>query len=278
MTRLAGLTFVVLAVSTAARAEVTNCTVITSVPYQVTAPGIYCLKNSLSWDLSAYVLVDIQADDVVLDLNGHTLDGSGAGPGTGSIGVRAVYRKNVTVRNGTLRGLGLGVYLGLGTSSGHIVENLRVDHCTQYGIIVQHTPGGIVRNNLVVGMGGATSNIGPYAIYASGAGVHVVDNEVVETVENPGGAAYGIIVEQGSGAVIERNVVSNSAFGPAASQGIRLSYSASKVTVVGNRIANMRNGIYFYPGATGIYMDNTVVGATTPFTGGTAAGTTNFSF
>ena len=89
---------------------------------------------------------------------------------------------------------------------------------------------------------------------------------------------YAILVEGAPGAVIERNVVTNRSFGPGVSFGIRISTSASKVHVVGNRIANMRNGIYFYPGATGLYMDNTVTGATAPFTGGTAAGATNFSF
>jgi hypothetical protein len=39
----------------------------------------------------------------------------------------------------------------------------------------------------------------------------------------------------------------------------------------------MRNGIAIYNGI-GLYMDNTVAGATTPFIGGTPAGATNFSF
>jgi hypothetical protein len=44
---------------------------------------------------------------------------------------------------------------------------------------------------------------------------------------------------------------------------------------VGNRIVNMRHGIAL---GGGIYMDNTVGGATTPFAGGIAAGATNFVF
>ena len=45
---------------------------------------------------------------------------------------------------------------------------------------------------------------------------------------------------------------------------------------MGNRIDGMGTGILFF--GTGIYMDNTVGGAMTPFSGGTAAGATNFSF
>ena len=106
--RFAVPTLVLLAVSSVARAEVTDCTVISSLPYTVNAPGIYCLKGSLSLDVSGIVAVRIDADDVVLDLNGHTLDGSGAGVETASLGVVAVDHKNVTVRNGTIRGFSVG--------------------------------------------------------------------------------------------------------------------------------------------------------------------------
>ena len=81
-------------------------------------------------------------------------------------------------------------------------------------------------------------------------------------VEAPGGAAFGIIVEQGEGAVIERNVVSNAFLGPSDSTGILVS-TATRVAVVGNRVANMRKGIHFSSGVTSLYMDNTVAGATT---------------
>jgi hypothetical protein len=274
--RLTGSTFVLLALAAAARAEVTDCTEITSVPYHVNAPGTYCLKGSLALPMSGFIAVQIYADDVVLDLNGHTLDGSGAGPATTSMGVRALKRRNVTVRNGTIRGFATGVYLGLGLSQGHVIEKLRLDSNTEYGLIMDAL-GGIVRHNLVVGTGGSTQTdaVGPYALYASGAGAHVIDNEVVHTVEAPGGTAFGIIVEQGEGAVIERNVVSNASLGPSASTGIRI--SASRVAVVGNRVTNMRKGIHFSSGP-GIYMDNTVANASAPFTGGTAAGATNFSY
>ena len=75
-----------------------------------------------------------------------------------------------------------------------------------------------------------------------------------------------------------RFVISNGALGPTSSYGVWVLNSSSRSSVVGNRIANMRNGIAFLSGATGVYMDNTVGGAATPFSGGTAAGATNFSF
>ncbi len=79
------------------------------------------------------------------------------------------------------------------------------------------------------------------------------------------------------GAVVEDNVVSNAAPSSTPSAGI-VFLSSDRITAVGNRIVNMREGIAFRS-STGIYMDNTVGGATVaPYAGGTAAGSTNFSF
>ena len=280
--RLAGFTLVFVVVAGAARGEVTACTEITSVPYTVTAPGIYCLKSSLQFAGAFHGgAITVQADDVVLDLNGHVLEGPGPEAVTNTWGVRATNRKNITVRNGTIRAFLIGVgLLGSGTSSsGHIVERLRLVANMDEGLSVTGV-GSIVRNNQVTLTGGPSNalNASSYAtgIRVSGTGVHVVDNEVVETAGVNGGGAYGIDVG-GFGAAVERNVVSNGAVGAAVSYGILI--TATRSTVVGNRVANVTRGLYFYGNATnGLYMDNTVGGCTIPFTGGVPAGATNFSF
>lgn len=274
--RLAGLTFGVLSVAAMAGAEVTKCTDIPSVPFNVTAPGIYCLNVELSAPSPSGVAINIISDDVVVDLNGHTLDGSAAGVGTAAYGVLALDHTNVTVRNGTVRGFYTGVQFGGRNPQNNIAEYLRVDLSTTFGLVVRGL-GSIARHNLVTRTGGVANSLA-IGLYGLGDGVHVVDNEVVDTVEGVGGQAMGIRVDSGTGAVVERNVVSNAAFGPTDSYGIRLSQSSPRATIVGNRVVNFRNGIYFYFGGSGIYMDNTVGGATTPFTGGVAAGATNFTF
>src|SRR6185295_582331 len=109
--RTAVLALSLLAVSGAARAEITNCTEITAVPYFINTPGIYCLKQSLSLALVQGVAIQVQVDDVTIDLNGHTLanfSGAPAGVGWGITGLNLKY---LTVRNGTIRGFGIGVYL-----------------------------------------------------------------------------------------------------------------------------------------------------------------------
>jgi hypothetical protein len=270
--RLAGMTLVLLAVSAAARAEVTGCTEVSSVPFTATAPGIYCLKSSLVASVAAGAAIDVNADDVVVDLNGHALEASGP---NNALGVRAASNKNVTVRNGTIRGFAGAVALGSFTTptQGHVVEKLRAEGNSAFGIRVQGA-GSIVRNNLVIRTGGSKG--GSSGIIAIGSGVHIVDNEVVETVEGTGSQAIAINVGGAPGAVIERNVVSNEAFGPTDSYGIFVSSTCPKTAIMGNRVANMRKGIFLF--ASGVYHDNTVGGATTPFGGANAPGATNLSF
>lgn len=273
MTRLVALTFVLLAPSAMARAEVVNCTNIATLPFTVTSPGIYCFNASLAFPAVSGIAINIASDDVVLDLNGHVLDGSAAGPATTTYGILALDRTNVTVRNGAVRGFYIGVQLAGRSPQNNLAEDLRVDRSTTYGLVLRGL-GSVARHNIVTRTGGVANGLA-IGIYGAGDGVHVVDNEVVGTVEGPGGQAMGIRVDSGVGAVVERNVVSNASFGPTDSYGIRLSQSSPQATIATNRIVNFRNGIFFTFGGSGLYRDNTVGGALVPFTGGTAGAANN---
>ncbi len=62
-----------------ARAE-TPCTEINALPFYITAPGTYCLGDSLSYaDGRGSAAISIESDDVVVDLKGHVLDGAPSG-------------------------------------------------------------------------------------------------------------------------------------------------------------------------------------------------------
>ncbi len=73
----------------------------------------FVLANDLTCPGDAFV---IHVDNVVLDLNGHTLTGPGMGPQTwpnpqlDSVGVRTGGHTGVTVRNGKISGFSTGVY------------------------------------------------------------------------------------------------------------------------------------------------------------------------
>ena len=271
LVRAGGLACVLLAAPAMAGAEVTDCTEITGLPFDVKEPGIYCLKTSLSVSLPfGGVALAIHADDVVIDLNGHTIEASGP---TTAAAVFADAQKDVTVRNGTIRGFGGAVDLGGFTSAaqGNIVEDVRAEGSSAIAIKVAGA-GSVVRHNVVVRTGGPDGAIG---ILGLGSGVHILDNEVAET-DAPGAQALAIEISNAPGAVVQGNVIANAALGHSDSVGIFVSPTCPNASVVGNHVANQRKGLYLLSNV--LYKDNTVGGAITPFTGGIAAGTTNFSF
>jgi len=255
-----------MVLSAVVHAETTNCTVITGASYAIGAPGIYCLNSSISSQ------IQVNADGVVIDLNGHALEGPG---GTG---IYAVDRKNLTVRNGTIRGFHTGIRVDGKASHGHLFEQLRVSDNGNAGIYLIGD-GSVVRDNLFLNNCGDAGAGARWAIFAAGTGVHVHDNEVVETgVGITPNEVVGIRIG-GSGVVVERNVVSNAVVGSPGSRGITV-LASGKNTVIGNRVFNMYIGImnaYGFGGIT-LFMDNTVGGAVTAFSNGTMAGTTNYSF
>jgi len=61
------------------------------------------LTRSLHCDFG-YHIFDVQADNVTIDLNGHTLSGTSA-----IMGINNVGYKNMSVRNGAIEGVGVGI-------------------------------------------------------------------------------------------------------------------------------------------------------------------------
>ena len=259
-----------------AGAETTICTVISSLPYTISAQGSYCLDRNLSTNSLSGAAITINVDFVVLDLNGFKVGGGGAGLGTQTSGVFSQNHKNITVKNGNIRGFLRAVYLkdtsGTFTSSqGHLVEDIRADQNTYAGIVVEGR-GNVVRNNQVVDTTGTTvfgANSDTFGVVVNGPGSRVINNDSTETVGVGTGIAYGIQLASADGAVVENNRVGNSSLATG-STAISLE-SGDDVLVVGNRMATMDNGVVFAT-ATGKYRDNITSGVTTPYFGGTDAG------
>src|SRR5215831_18036620 len=112
-------------------AETTDCTAITTVPFTITTEGIYCVTQDIETNLAAGNAIEIDASNVVLDLNGHKLGNLTAGLGTSARGIHAADRKNIMIKNGTVRGFKFGIALDdSGNSEGHIVEDIRADFNT----------------------------------------------------------------------------------------------------------------------------------------------------
>jgi hypothetical protein len=95
---MAALTLLALALTVApAGAETVNCTVINAVPFTIASSGIYCLNSHLNTNISSGSAITVNADNVVIDLNGHVLSNNGPGGGTQARGVFSNNRRDVTV-------------------------------------------------------------------------------------------------------------------------------------------------------------------------------------
>ncbi len=266
--------------STAA-AETTVCTEIATLPYAINTQGVYCLNANLETNLASGEAITISVNNVVIDLNGHKIGNLSAGQTTTAVGIYANQRKNITIKNGTIRGFHGGILLNdttpYTTSQGHIIEDIRADFNTTIGIRVVGL-GNIIRNNIVVSTGRTDlTDSSAYGIMVAGPGNRIINNDVYETKEHgTGAAAFGITGNTCDGAVIDNNRIGNAALGTGNSFGISLD-SADDVLLTNNKITRMKYGIYFNLG-TGAYMNSLVYGATTAFTGGTAAGSTNYAY
>jgi hypothetical protein len=243
--------FAALAFTAPAHAETVTCTPITALPAVITVQGIYCFTADQAFGMTSGNAIDIQTNNVVLDLNGFKLGGLGAGLGTQATGIHASNRQNITIKNGTIRGFFVGISLeNAGASQGHVVEDIRADQNTYVGIAVGGS-GNIVRNNQVVATGGSTvfgANAASAAgINVFGNGPRVLNNDVIDTVKQGTGTAWGIFLTSVTGGL-----------------------------AVNNRITTADVGIDF-TGSTGKYRDNLTFGVTTTqrFLGGTDAGNNN---
>jgi parallel beta-helix repeat protein len=260
----------------AAHAETVNCVTIANLPFVITAQGVYCLTGDLVTGMSTGNAIEIQTNNVTIDLNGHKLGGQAAGPGTQTNGIYALDHSNITVKNGTIRGFRLGVFLkddtpGYAGTGGHVLENLRADGNTVGGLYVQGR-GNIIRSNQVVSSGNTAPTSWPqtYGIQAVGPSARVLNNDVNGTTAGDGATASGIYLDSASNSFLENNRISDTT-GKMIVYGIFI-LNSQNVAVRENTVNNALRGIFF-SSSSGFYMGNIVMGVTfEAYSGGTAVG------
>ncbi len=251
------------------RAETIDCTPITTLPSIITEQGIYCLTGNLSTAMTSGNAIEIQTNNVTIDLNAWKLGGLAAGIGTAANGIYGFDRKNVTIRNGTVRGFYRGILLDGPNAQGNLIEDVRAEQNTFLGIGTVGR-GDIIRRNQVVDTGGSNLNLA--GISASGAGVRMLDNDIVGVTATGTSTAYGIFQQSGVGTVIEGNRIAEIAHsGSGLSYGIYLTGSSNGL-VCGNRISGMIVYSIEFDSASGGYCDNKVIGSTFNVIGGTNYG------
>jgi hypothetical protein len=287
-------------------AETTICTQISTIPYTITAAGIYCLDSDLTVAMNSGAAITISASNVTLDMNRHVLNNLGAGPLTAAYGVTANQQKNIVVKNGSVQGFAIGVAIfdtaPYTTSQGNVIEEVAAASSTYVGLMIEGQSS-IVERNLVTETGGPNGSTGIYVVgpdnvirdndvSASGTlvipastgigayathGLIVDDNRVTFGLFFPkfSDSFTGISVSQSSNAIIRNNAIVKIDGGgatPYKSNGIYTG-SVANALVVSNHIAGMYYGVVS-TGSTAVETTaNVIVGATTPVFG-TAAATT----
>jgi len=262
--------FVLLAFLTAATAAVAGpaCTSIDAVPYEVTAPGLYCLTHDLTYDGVEGAAILVLSDDVTIDLGPFTLTGTG-GPGTFSTGIFASDRRGITVRNGTISGFLYGLLIldeeathwSLG--GGHLVRN--VTFLANYFRGVRTEGRGNVIEGCHVSGTGATTIFGAgnfaFGIEVFGPGTQVTRNLVEDTVAGAGGESVGISLSDSCyGSVVEGNMIQNPALSATfRSFGVWIG-GGSSVLLIDNRFSRVNLGGAYEVQAFGLYRDNLSAG------------------
>lgn len=235
--------------SSRVQAETEACTVISAVPYTISSSAVYCLTTNRSTSITSGSAITINADNVVLDLNGHVLDGSLGGGGTQATGISVVDRKSVTIKNGTVKGFSVGISLARVSSDvsphGHIVEDMRIERNTAAGLRVTSAAGCTIRNNQILMTGGIITS--PIAIVVlSAANTRILDNDIIDALTYVGVPSYGVYF-----------------------------LTATNSLAVGNRLSKLSYGLYFNGGSGNKYRDNLTTNVATPFLGGTDIGGNN---
>jgi len=109
----------------------------TTFPITINESGSYVLTSNLT--VTTGNAININADNVTLDLNGHGIYGPGTGTG---YGISAVNCYNITIKNGIVRGFYFGIYLGNDDNhkgAGHRIEGIQASNNGSHGISARYS-------------------------------------------------------------------------------------------------------------------------------------------
>jgi hypothetical protein len=248
---------------------------ITSLPYTISAPGAYYLGGNLTYAGDSDGIT-VNADNVTLDLMGFTL--AYTGTGTLKFGIYMHNRKNVEIRNGTVRGWHSGILEdNYNLPVGHRVINIRAEEngtgvslrgnghliqgCTAISSVL-YASGFVIDNGTGIITGCVVKNCGGYGIFGGGGGGTVISGNVV--VGNAGPASVGLL---SSGGLVMGNEVSN-----CGDKGLWIQGPASLIGNSVNTASSSQTGIFILnPSAPTLLDQNTVTGPGTNYSGTSSA-------
>ncbi|MEM1092699.1 MAG: hypothetical protein AAGB27_15850 [Pseudomonadota bacterium] len=136
-------------------------------PVTITEPGSYRLTTNLSTSSTSVDIIEINADNVTLDLNGFTIQGpaectiSGGSTNCTSTGTGNAIDVNgdrVSIENGTIVGAAADGIMAAGSFSDLRVANLTVRGCGSDGILAAAS--GSIRDSVFAANGAVGINVG----------------------------------------------------------------------------------------------------------------------
>jgi Right handed beta helix region len=131
--------------------------IIRSVPFTIKKSGTYTLEKDLTYSgASGTGATTVNAFNVVLDLNGFSLTGTGNPTFNGQIAINVAGQTNVTVQNGTVTGFTTGVDFNGGAQE--LVQNLRLFNTT-ISVTMQGSSSSTIQNCFIVGTGNAGEGV-----------------------------------------------------------------------------------------------------------------------
>lgn len=209
-------TVLLVQTSRAETTSVSGAEEITTLPATITLPGTYYLKQNLQVNMTGQgAALSVEANDVTIDLNGHTITNLAAAPSVATFGIHSFNKNNITVRNGTIIGFQIAVCLesvpvdDSTLSSGHLVEDIYASKCNFMGVAV--TGGnGTVRRCRFTRIGGTSvrNDFWPSAVAVAGPNQRVLDCDIGDTIPSAfGGGTTGILCVTTTDAILEGNRV-----------------------------------------------------------------------
>ncbi|TMG55587.1 MAG: hypothetical protein E6H84_06595 [Chloroflexi bacterium] len=162
----------------------------------------FTIANDLSCQGDGLVIV---ADNVTVDLGGHTLTGPGMGPQTwplpqlDSVGVRVAGRSGVTIRNGKTVAFSTGIYFVDTTAS--TIDNVTTQH-NRFGFYIHNSTHNTVK--------GSDVEFNIYGLHLQSSDDNLLQGNLLarQTYNSPGG--YGLYMYSSkSNKVVENTIDSN---------------------------------------------------------------------
>ncbi len=202
-------------------------------PIIITDNATYTLTENINGVIFVY------RDNIVIDGNGHTLQGTGIGNARGD-GIDLFDRENVTIRNFKLANFESAIYLLY--SSNNVIQANTITGCTS-GIYIDAyaEPSS---NNTITGNVIESNDVGILLRYSSD-GNNIDQNELSNN-------NYGIKLDTANNNNVSRNNITVNNY-----RGIWIGYS-SNTTIDGNNVSNNNYGIYvsFHSDGNLIYANN----------------------